>query len=140
MYSASGLRGATYRTCPHWQPPAWSSSEFEGAFDMRAAWLGGAFRMRARPQNERMSCQRPNENGNPNHAWKEPVRQGRQRTPKRQVWPVIHIERGEQQDVGNGHAAHVHAEPLRSGTTFGHSADNRGAGGANAQRQEVVVG
>lgn len=64
-----------------------------------------------RAQDERMTSQHPDQERKADHAGQEPMCQARQRTPQRQVWSVVHVERREEQDVRHGHAGNVHRQP-----------------------------
>src|SRR5688572_14446823 len=85
-----------------------------------------------------MTCQYPYQNRKAYEAGNEPVHQGRQRTPKRQVRSVVHVERRQEDDVGNGHAGYVHME--RPCPSFRYSADHAGTKGQYAEDKEVVIG
>jgi hypothetical protein len=62
-------------------------------------WSGRGLTKRKGTQNERMTFQCPDQKWKVNETGQEPMRQGWQRPPQRQVWSIVDIEGGKQQDV-----------------------------------------
>jgi hypothetical protein len=86
-----------------------------------------------------MTSQRPDQERKAHEARQEPKRQGRQRTPQRQVWSVIHVERREQQDVRNGHAGDVDREPPAPEPTPRSPPNDAGGKGQDAENKEARI-
>jgi hypothetical protein len=68
-----------------------------------------------------------------------PKGQRRQFPPQRQVWPVVHIEGCNHQDVGRGHPGHVNAQPRRPKFSPRRPADRRGDKRQKPQNEQVIV-
>src|SRR5262249_16264172 len=61
-------------------------------------------------QNERMTSQCPDQKRKANETGQEPMHEGWQRSPQREVRSIVDIERWEKQDVGDRHARDVESE------------------------------
>jgi len=71
----------------------------------------GGLTKRTIAENERMPSECPDHKRKANETRQEPICQGRQRTPQRQVRSIVNIESCEQQNVRDRHAADVHSQP-----------------------------